>query len=99
MSDLREGWVIEGEAAGCAYAIIQVGGEVRAFDGCCPCTGGPLGFGAIRDGLLVCPWHGWRFDVETGVMAYDDTIRIARFPVKVEDGEVLIDTEPGRAPI
>ena len=37
-SALQEGWAIEAEADGCPYALIQVGGEIRAFDGCCPCT-------------------------------------------------------------
>src|ERR1700722_12912368 len=94
LAELREGCPIEAEVDGCPYAILKIDGEIRAFDGCCPCTGGPLGCGVIRDGLLVCPWHGWRFDIVTGVMAYDQTVRIARFPVRIENGEVFIDTAP-----
>jgi nitrite reductase/ring-hydroxylating ferredoxin subunit len=95
LSDLRDGWVLEARAGGSSYAILQIDGEIRAFDGSCPCTGGPLGCGAVREGLLVCPWHGWRFDVATGVMAYNAAIQIARFPVKIESGEIFIDvTEP-----
>ncbi len=32
----------------------------------CPHLGGPLESGAIEDGSVVCPWHGYRFDCATG---------------------------------
>jgi nitrite reductase (NADH) small subunit len=34
--------------------------------GRCPHRGAPLELGGVVDGELVCPWHGWRFDVDTG---------------------------------
>ena len=29
-------------------------------------AGGPLSEGKLEEGALVCPWHGSRFDLETG---------------------------------
>src|ERR1700704_4213144 len=89
-SALKPGWVMEAEAGGETFAVINVDGEVRAFEGSFPCTGGPLGSGAIREGLLVCPWHGWRFDCESGVCHYNHEISIRRIPVKVEGDDILI---------
>jgi nitrite reductase (NADH) small subunit len=90
VSELRPGWVKEAVLGNETFAIVNIGGEIRAFEGSCPCTGGPLGQGAIREGLLVCPWHGWRFDCDTGVSAYDSEICIRRVPVKIEAGEIWI---------
>lgn len=39
---------------------------------------------------LVCPWHGWEFDLRTGEsVAYRD-LRLRRFPVVERGGEVYI---------
>jgi nitrite reductase/ring-hydroxylating ferredoxin subunit len=90
-SQLEPGWVIEVRVKGTPYAVCNVGGNIHALAGECPCTGGPLGFGRIQDGQLVCPWHGWRYDHRTGVMEYDDSISIPTFPVKVVGSEIYID--------
>jgi nitrite reductase/ring-hydroxylating ferredoxin subunit len=44
----------------------------------------------------VCPLHGWRFDLETGmaVMASEPSC-IATFPTRIEDGVILVDLSAG----
>jgi len=83
--------VIEAEINGNLYAICNLGGEIRAFDGVCPHAGGPLGEGVIESGNLVCPWHAWEYDALTGVNTFDDTCKLASFPVKIEGGDILVD--------
>jgi nitrite reductase (NADH) small subunit len=91
VSQLQPGWVIEARVDGQTFAVCNSGGEIHALDGSCPCTGGPLGQGALREDLVVCPWHGWRFDCRTGASAYDHNIKVAKFPVKVQGDDILID--------
>ena len=91
VSQLQPGWVIEARIGGQAYAICNSGGEIHALDGSCPCTGGPLGQGAIREGLLVCPWHGWRIDCRTGASAYDSNITVAKFPITISGDDILLE--------
>jgi len=91
LSNLKPGWSTEVQLDGHPYAICNLDGEIHAMDGSCCCTGGPLGHGAIRDGLLICPWHGWRFDIRTGICAYDEDICQTKFPVKIEGDDILID--------
>lgn len=91
ISALPDGETMEAKVDGHPYAVCNADGALHCLDGECPCTGGPLSQGAIRHDLLVCPWHGWRFDYKTGVCAYDDSIKVARFPVKEEDGGIFID--------
>jgi len=45
-----------------------------------------------RDGVLnvVCPWHGYEFNVATGSHAGIPAIRLEGFPVKVRDGDVYV---------
>ncbi len=35
---------------------------------------------------IVCPWHGWEYDIETGVCAADPSIRLRRYEA-VQRGE------------
>jgi len=73
------------------YALCNIDGEVHALDGVCPCSGGPLGQGVLQQNLLVCPWHGRRYDCRTGMHHFDDQVTVAKFPVRLEGGDIFID--------
>jgi nitrite reductase/ring-hydroxylating ferredoxin subunit len=40
---------------------------------------------------LVCPWHGWEYQLDTGVCSVDERIRLRAFIVHEEDGEVYLE--------
>jgi nitrite reductase (NADH) small subunit len=40
--------------------------------------------------VVVCPWHGYEFDLRTGSHAGLSSIRLAQHPVTVRDGEVYV---------
>ena len=88
---LPPGQVMEAEVGGNTYAICNLDGALTAFDGTCPHAGGPLGQGNIDAGRLVCPWHAWEYDCRTGINDYDDNVKLAAFPVKIEGDDILID--------
>jgi nitrite reductase/ring-hydroxylating ferredoxin subunit len=39
---------------------------------------------------LVCPWHGWAYDLETGACAGDPRRRLMKRRVSVRDGQVFV---------
>ena len=41
--------------------------------------------------ILACPWHGWEFDLRTGRALHDAQHRLRLFPVRVENGRLLVD--------
>lgn len=46
----------------------------------------------VREGrILVCPWHGWQFDLVTGAGVHDDGLSLPTHPVRVEDGRVVVE--------
>jgi nitrite reductase/ring-hydroxylating ferredoxin subunit len=55
------------EVDGRSVAVFNVAGRFYAIDNLCPHRGGPLGEGDVEGAVVVCPWHGWRWDVTTGV--------------------------------
>ena len=73
------------------YALCNLDGEIHALGGVCPCSEGPLGQGVLQDHLLVCPWHGRRYDCRTGQHHFDPDARVPKFDVRIEHGYILID--------
>jgi len=69
--------------------VANVEGTYSAIDNICLHRGGPLGDGAILSGKVVCPWHGWEWDPQTGV--HDASAKVAVYPMKIENGDVLIE--------
>ncbi len=40
---------------------------------------------------LICPWHGWEYDIATGEVAHDRRYRLRKYDVIVEDDVVYIE--------
>ena len=54
------------KAKGVSLVLIKRNGRVVALENNCPHLGLPLGRGKIENGEIVCPFHGSRFNIETG---------------------------------
>jgi nitrite reductase/ring-hydroxylating ferredoxin subunit len=74
-----------------AVAVCNVGGTLHAMDGMCPHSNGPLGHGALHGTMLICPYHSWGFDCRTGESDVDDELKLATYPVRVEDGVIFVE--------
>ena len=68
-------------------------GELRAMDGICPHEDFPLVHGELDGDMLVCANHLWCFDATTGKGINPPTCRLAQYAVKVEGGDVYVDTD------
>ncbi len=68
--------------------VIRHQGRIFAVDAMCPHQYAPLIGGDVEDHVLVCPLHGWRFDVRTGLDPGNPWCRIRTFGVEVEGGVV-----------
>jgi putative hydrolase of the HAD superfamily len=82
------------EAAGRRVAVGNAGGELFALDDTCLHRGGSLACGHLDGQVLVCPMHWWRYDVRSGRRLGRPELRLARYPVRVVDGEVRVTVPP-----
>jgi nitrite reductase (NADH) small subunit len=71
--------------------VANVNGEYSALDNVCLHMGGPLGEGTVEGGKVVCPWHGWKYDPKTGATTHNPNLKVAVYPLKIENGDVLIE--------
>ena len=67
--------------------------EVAAYQGICPHQTISLAEGTLEDDVLTCRAHLWQFDIRTGRGVNPEDCRLAIYPVKIEDGAVLVSTE------
>lgn len=70
--------------------VANVDGTMTAMDNLCLHRGGPLGQGVVDRGKLICPWHGWEWNPMTGEAAHNPATKIPVYPLKIENGDVLI---------
>ena len=93
----EKGKVIQVE--GKEIALFKMDGGVYAIDNLCLHEGGPLGHGPVKEGVVTCPWHLWKFDIRTGAMVEAPAIKVDCFKVKVEGEDVFIDVSDLTAPL
>jgi len=78
------------EVAGKALALFNCDGTFYAIENECKHRGGPLGEGSLEGGVVTCPWHGWEYEVASGVCRTNPSVAVQAFEVKVEGDDVLI---------
>ena len=91
MNTVMEAEACGRDGVGVPICLANVEGRLSALGNVCPHREGPLGAGWVEEGMVMCPWHAWAFDVTTGVAAAPEKGRVAVYPVRVEGGDVLVE--------
>ena len=81
-------------------------GELKAMRDHCPHKGAPVCKGFIsgtalpsgvgemiwgRDGeILVCPWHGYEYDIKTGECAADRRLKLKKYKIVQRGDEIYV---------
>ena len=72
------------EAGGRSILLVHSGDRIFAVENVCSHAEQPLECGRVRAGWVACPFHGSRFDLETGeALNPPATKPIATFAVRV----------------
>ena len=75
-------------------ALFKVKDNIFALSNICPHQHTTLIYdGIIEDGCVVCPVHGWTFDLKTGKQK-SGARGLDTFLVKIENEDVFIKVEP-----
>ena len=75
-------------------AVFRLGDEFFALDNMCLHRGGPLCEGPItsvkaRD-VVTCPWHGWSYEIRTGMMVQDPRVGVSKHDVRIDGDQVAV---------
>lgn len=67
----------------------QRNGRLYAIQNACPHRGGPLSEGILGAGTVICPFHAWKVNVETGE-CLTDPCQLRTYPVRAEAGKIYV---------
>ena len=72
--------------------IINVDNRLSAYRNECPHQGMPLDGGILEadEGILTCPWHGFKFDANSGECLTAPHAQLESFPLRIEEGRILV---------
>lgn len=78
---------IDGES----IVLFKIAEAFFAIADLCSHDDGPVAEGELEGHEVICPRHGARFDLHTGkALTLPAVVDIPAYPVRVEDGEVLV---------
>lgn len=81
------------DAGNLSVLLVRRGEDVHAYRNVCPGTPLPLDMGqgvAWEEGVIVCPWHGCRFDLHSGRRLDRAGRSLEVVPVAVRDGQIIV---------
>lgn len=90
LAELRSGKAMRATVAGQKIAVFAVEDGAVATNGRCPHAHGPLHNGEVEGTILTCPWHGWSFDLRSGLCEEDPELVLERYEVVVDGDDILV---------
>ena len=94
-ADVEEGVGKPFSIDGNHLAVYRYEDDFYACDNRCPHMGYPLSEGSVRDGVLICHWHHWEFDLKTGGCFLTNGDDVASFPIEVRDDVLFVGIPKG----
>lgn len=105
LGDEFAGWIDAGRAdaiddgratvvcpgSGERIAVFRDGDAFSAVSNVCAHQGGPLGEGAIVDGCITCPWHGYQYRASDGQSPPPYTEKIPTYEVRIAGERVYVN--------
>jgi nitrite reductase/ring-hydroxylating ferredoxin subunit len=88
--ELAEGAVKTAILVGRNILLIKSGGKVYGIASRCPHMGCLLAGGQLKGYIIMCPCHGWSFDIRNGQYQSNKAIVLMTFDCKVENGQVYV---------
>ena len=76
---------------GCIAVFRTSADEAFAIEDRCPHKAGPLSQGIVHGKAVTCPLHNWVVSLETGKAQGADEGQVRTFPLRVENGRLLLD--------
>lgn len=71
-------------------AIFKVDGEVYALNNFCPHKLMPKIYeGNVENGCVICPLHGWQFNLKTGKL-HNGVTGLDSYEVKIDNDDVYV---------
>jgi toluene monooxygenase system ferredoxin subunit len=93
LDELWDGEMLSRVVAGKKLLLLKLDGRVCAYADRCAHLGVALSTGKLEGHVLTCSAHLYQYDARTGLGINPRRVALTSYPIKVESGQVLVDTE------
>ena len=73
-----------------SFIVTNISNRFTVFRNECVHQGLSLDGGMIDEGVIVCPWHGFRFEADSGECVSAPGAQLEQMPTRIDDGRVWI---------
>ena len=81
---------VETETGTDSFIVTNIANKFAVFRNACVHQGMTLDGGMIDDGIIVCPWHGFKFEATTGECISAPGAQLSPIPTRIESGHVWV---------
>lgn len=90
LAAVRAGQPTKAKIGKTPVAIFACGDDIIATNGRCPHAHGPLHEGEVDGVILTCPWHGWEFNLQTGICEEDPELKLELYTVRIDGDDIWV---------
>jgi nitrite reductase/ring-hydroxylating ferredoxin subunit len=90
-SDLPPGKGVLVSVDGRDVALFRRGADILAIGNDCPHQGGSLCDGRAEGDIVICPLHGWEFDMRSGACMTVPGENVPRYMATGEGGSIYLE--------
>ncbi|MDZ7963180.1 MAG: NifU family protein [Aulosira sp. DedQUE10] len=76
--------------AGNSLILYRHGINIICYQNACAHLGHPLDQGKIENGILTCPSHGFKYNLETGECLTIPDVSLQLYPLQIKEGKVFV---------
>jgi toluene monooxygenase system ferredoxin subunit len=93
LDELWDGEMLSQVVGGKKLLLLKLDGRVCAYADRCAHLGVALSSGKLEGHVLTCSAHLYQYDARTGLGINPRRVALTRYEVKVEAGQILVDTD------
>ncbi|QDT12045.1 Rieske (2Fe-2S) protein [Planctomycetes bacterium K23_9] len=71
-------------------AVFRTEKGLFAIDGMCAHQGGPIAEGIVQHDCVTCPWHGWQYELASGIQTINRQPLQETLEVREKDNKIEI---------
>lgn len=90
LDEVPPGTILERRILARRYAVVNDGEKLIGIESECKHMKASLGRAKIEDGIIVCPWHGWRYDIASGECLNAPGSKLKHYDLEVVDDQVYL---------
>ena len=89
-SEIKDGQMKAVRLKGKAILLIRKGEQIYGLSNYCPHMGCTFEKGILREYLVMCPCHGWKFDIRNGQYDENKGIALMSYSCKIQNGRIFV---------